>query len=42
MQLMSNKKISYVLTVFAYCEVGNCGKYHAQKKIFDMKKYVSE
>ncbi len=39
MQLMSNKKIAYVLTVFAYREVGIWENYHAQKKILDMSVY---
>lgn len=39
MQLMSNKKIAYVLTVFAYREAGNWEDYHAQKKILDMSVY---
>lgn len=39
MQLMSNKKIAYVLTVFAYREAGNWEDYHAQKRILDMSVY---
>lgn len=39
MQLMSNKKIAYVLTVFAYREVENWENYHAQNKILDMSVY---
>ena len=39
MQLMSNKKIAYVITVFAYCEVGNWENYYAQKKTLDMSVY---
>ena len=39
MQLMSNKKIAYVLTVLAYRNVGIWEDYHAQKKILDMSVY---
>ena len=39
MQLMSNKKIAYVLTIFAYCNVDIWEDYHAQKKILDMSVY---
>ena len=39
MQLMSNKKIAYVLTVFAYREAGNWENYHGQKKTLDTSVY---
>ncbi len=39
MQLMSNKKIAYILTIFAYREVGIWENYHAQKKTLDMSVY---
>ena len=39
MQLMSNKKIAYVLTIFTYRNVDIWEDYHAQKKILDMSVY---